>query len=254
MKKESEYNAGSDLLIVIPARYASSRFPGKPLVDIGGKSMIRRTYEQASKTGGSVWVATDDERIVVHVESFGGKVLLTSDQHTSGTDRCAEALNTLHTKGLVHPKVVLNVQGDEPFIDPADILLVAELFRHKETDIGTLVTPFRDKADVADPNKVKVALADTGRCLYFSRSQVPFLRNPEGHEAHVFYRHIGLYGFRPEVLKAVSELKPARLEIAESLEQLRWLENGYNISAATTRSSSPSVDSPDDLNNLKPYL
>ncbi len=236
---------------IIPARFASTRFPGKPLVDIGGKTMVQRVYEQASKSAlGQVVVATDDQRIFDHVASFGGQVVMTSDQHPSGTDRCAEVVSLSQFADF---QFIVNVQGDEPFIAPAQINLALEvLARDENCPIATLARKIQSEsnADLLDPNLVKVVFDKHQRALYFSRWPLPFHRNlpqekwlAEG----AFYKHIGLYAFRREVLLEVAALPPSRLELAESLEQLRWLESGYPIGVALTEFESISIDSPNDL-------
>lgn len=236
---------------IIPARFASTRFPGKPLVDIGGKTMVQRVYEQASKSAlGQVVVATDDQRIFDHVASFGGQVVMTSDQHPSGTDRCAEVASLSQFADF---QFIVNVQGDEPFIAPAQINLALEVLARVENwPIATLARKIQSEsnADLLDPNMVKVVFDKHQRALYFSRWPLPFHRNlPQGKwlAEGVFYKHIGLYAFRREVLLEVAALPPSRLEQAESLEQLRWLENGYPIGVALTEFESISIDSPNDL-------
>ena len=236
---------------IIPARFASTRFPGKPLVDIGGKTMVQWVYEQASKSAlGLVVVATDDQRIFDHVTSFGGLVVMTSDRHPSGTDRCAEVALLPQFADF---QFVVNVQGDEPFIAPAQINLALEvLARDENCPIATLARKIQSEsnADLLDPNMVKVVFDKHQRALYFSRWPLPFHRNLPQEKwlgEGIFYKHIGLYAFRREVLLAVAALPPSRLEQAESLEQLRWLENGYAIGIALTELESISIDSPNDL-------
>lgn len=241
------------ILGIIPARYASSRFPGKPLIDLAGKTMIRRVYEQSKKATGlsRVVVATDDERIAEEVKRFGGEYVLTSDHHRSGTDRCAEVLSKLPGEW----KAVINIQGDEPFIQPEQIDLLAKLFDDAEVQIGTLVKKLTDPADLDNPNTMKVVLDVKGNGLYFSRSAIPFIRSAEKKSdwlnEHFFYKHIGIYGYRPDVLRKLTQLAPGKLEQAESLEQLRWLENGYAIRTAFTSLETISVDVPEDLEKLK---
>lgn len=240
-----------NILGIIPARYASTRFPGKPLVDIGGKTMIRRVYEQSCKAGllKQVVVATDDARIEAEVKSFGGNVIMTADTHRSGTDRCAEAVQK--TPGSWD--VVINIQGDEPFIQPEQIDLLCALFESSETQIGTLVKKAHREDEVFNPNTIKVVTDKDGYSLYFSRSPVPFLRNHPQEQwlaQHRFLKHIGIYGYRTEVLAKLTQLPEGMLEKAESLEQLRWLENGYRIRTAFTELEAVSVDSPEDLKKL----
>lgn len=240
-------------LVIIPARYASTRFPGKPLVDIGGKSMIQRVFEQAKKsaTVRDVCIATDDEQILTHVEAFGGKAIMTSTTHQSGTDRCAEAIQKLEEEGV---EIVVNIQGDEPFIQPQQIDDLVALFSNPVTQIGTLIKPIKEASVLWDANKPKVVQGVNGEALYFSRQCIPYLRNvPKENwlEAHTFFKHIGIYAYRKEVLLQISELPSSPLEQQESLEQLRWLENGYRIQTAITHFESPSVDTPEDLEGIR---
>lgn len=233
---------------IIPARYQSSRFPGKPLINLGGQTMIERVYRQVQKAGviGETLVATDDARIVEAVEAFGGRAVMTAAEHLSGTDRCNEAADFLSTPA----DVIINVQGDEPFIAPLQIELLCSAFDHPETDIATLVKPFSNPQDVADPNKVKVVRDKDGFALYFSRSPVPFHRKtaegavPEGFQ---YLKHIGIYAYRRSILKTIAALPPALLEQMEQLEQLRWLENGLRIKTAETDLESEAIDTPADL-------
>ena len=239
------------MLIVIPARYASTRFPGKPLVDIQGKSMIQRVYEQARacKRAAKVIVATDDERIFQHVQAFGGLVEMTNAAHPSGTDRCAEVAKR-------HPEAtfVINVQGDEPFIHPEQIDFLAETLLLSNAPIATLARRIQDAEALQNPNVVKVALAQNGHALYFSRHAIPFLRNntpqSEWPSQQPYYQHIGLYGFKRSTLLKLARLSPSPLEQSESLEQLRWLENGYRIAVGITPLSSIGIDTPEDLERV----
>lgn len=240
------------VLGVIPARYASTRFPGKPLTVINGKTMIRRVYEQASacRSLGKVVVATDDDRIADEIKSFGGSVVMTSDQHRSGTDRCAETVQKVDGNW----NVVINIQGDEPFIQPEQIDLLTGLFNDPQVQIGTLVKKLSDPSDLDNPNTMKVVLDAQNYGMYFSRSPIPFVRGAEKTEwlsKHLFYKHIGIYGYRTDVLLELTKLAPGKLEIAESLEQLRWLENGYKIRTAFTELETISIDTPEDLLKLK---
>lgn len=240
------------ILGVIPARFASTRFPGKPLIVINGKTMIRRVYEQASASQKiqKVVVATDDERIFNEVKSFGGEAVMTSDQHRSGTDRCAETVSKVSGQW----DVVINIQGDEPFIQPEQIDLLAGLFADPEVEIGTLVKKLSDPADLDNPNTMKVVLDAKNNGMYFSRSPIPFVRGEEKQnwlKKHFFYKHIGIYGYRTGILSELTKLIPGKLEIAESLEQLRWLENGYTIRTAFTTMETISIDAPEDLEKLK---
>ena len=242
------------ILGLIPARYASSRFPGKPLADIGGKPMIQRVYEQATKILTDVYVATDDERIETAVKAFGGRVVMTATIHQSGTDRCAEAIDKVQNENSKKYNAVINIQGDEPFISPVQIELLASAFLKPETEIATLVKVADNKQDLFNPNKPKVVISAQGNALYFSRSPIPYLRGvdeAEWHQKHKFYNHIGLYGYRADILKQITKLERGTLEKCESLEQLRWLENGYNIAVMETKLESLSIDTPEDLQALK---
>lgn len=236
------------ILGIIPARYASTRFPGKPLADIGGKSMIQRVYEQVKKSKliAEVIVATDNQQIMDHVTQFGGRVRMTKESHASGTDRCYEAL-TLQKAQFDY---VINIQGDEPFIQPEQIDLLAGLLDGK-TEIATLVKKIEDSEQLFNPNVVKAVVASNGETLYFSRSTVPHIRNtPEKDwlNKHTFYKHIGMYAYRTDVLKKLTALPVSPLEKAESLEQLRWLENGFRIKVAETKTETIGIDTPEDLN------
>ncbi len=234
---------------IIPSRYASKRFPGKPLVDINGKTMIRRVYEQAKQSHSlsAVFVATDDERIVKEVESFGGNVLLTSPNHPSGTDRCFEALEKI---GKDKYDVVVNIQGDEPFIHPEQINKVIKSFDNKAVQISTLAHKITDSRDLINPSLVKIVRKENGEALYFSRSPIPFIReagSDDWTKHYTFLKHIGIYAYRSDVLAKIVKLPPSSLEKAESLEQLRWLENGYSIMVEITDKESFPVDTPEDL-------
>jgi 3-deoxy-manno-octulosonate cytidylyltransferase (CMP-KDO synthetase) len=237
------------ILGVIPARYASSRFPGKPLIDIAGKSMIRRVYEQASKALllDDVVVATDDERILNHVKSFGGKVEFTSPNHRTGTDRCAEIASM---NQYAEYQFIINIQGDEPLIDPAQIDLLAELFHLRNPELATLIRPLGNPDDYANPNIIKVVTANNGEALYFSRAPIPYVRNVELLEylkENTFNQHIGIYGYRRQTLMEISALNQSLNELTESLEQLRWLDHGYRILTAVSSHKSYSIDVPDDV-------
>ncbi len=236
---------------IIPARYASSRFPGKPLVDIRGKSMIQRVYERASASSAlaEVWVATDNERIASHVRSFGGQVVLTDAAHVSGTDRCFEAACRLDVK----PDAVINIQGDEPFVALSQLEALAKLIQQDGVDLATLIRRIHSEAELQSPDKVKVVVDHHLRALYFSRSVIPHFRGEETENrlaAHRYFKHIGLYAYTFQALEEVVQLPPSALERAESLEQLRWLENGKHIYCALTDVESPSIDTPEDLQVL----
>jgi 3-deoxy-manno-octulosonate cytidylyltransferase (CMP-KDO synthetase) len=239
---------------IIPARYASTRFPGKPLADIGGKLMIERVYEQASKVLSQVVVATDDDRIFNAVKSFGGEVVMTSDHHQSGTHRCTEALNKTEAARKCSFKVVVNIQGDEPFIQPRQLEKLTSCFHNADTEIATLIKPLKHNEELFDPNKPKVVINNSAQAMYFSRSPIPYFRNvpkEEWHLRHDYFIHIGLYAYRPDVLREITALKPSSLEKAESLEQLRWLQSGYIISTRKTEYESWPIDTPEDIDVLK---
>lgn len=234
------------ILGVIPSRFNSSRFPGKPLVDIAGKSMIQRVYEQARKSAvlNDLIVATDDRRIFDHVIAFGGKVILTSPEHNNGTERCAETIELLKQSY----DFVINIQGDEPFIKHEQIDLLGQGFKG-ETKLATLVK-FETERELYDsPHEIKVTVSNQGKALYFSRSPIPHFKNTFDFKG--FYKHIGIYAYRTDVLKKVVGLPPSKLELAESLEQLRWLENGYEIEIVETHEDSLSIDTPEDLERVK---
>jgi 3-deoxy-manno-octulosonate cytidylyltransferase (CMP-KDO synthetase) len=239
---------------IIPARYASSRFPGKPLAMIGRKSMIQRVYEQASKAYSlvDVIVATDDTRIYEHIVSFGGKVFMTDTKHPSGTDRCNEVVQKLKSQGKSFD-VVVNIQGDEPFINPDQIDHLCMAFNRKKTEIATLIKPIREIEELNNPNVVKVVKQNNGQALYFSRYAIPYFRGENMDKAlgkTDYFKHIGIYAYRLDVLSKLCELPKSKLEETESLEQLRWLENGFNIQTETTDFESIAVDTPADLLKL----
>jgi 3-deoxy-manno-octulosonate cytidylyltransferase (CMP-KDO synthetase) len=241
---------------IIPARFASTRFPGKPLAILGGKPVIQRVYEQAKKVFENVFVATDDDRIYDAVEQFGGKAIMTSPNHKSGTDRCYEA----YQKCGIETDVVVNIQGDEPFIHQSQLLTIKELFLQPETDIATLVKPFASDTSfdvLSNPNSPKVVVDDNWNALYFSRSVIPYLRGKETvtwASEHTYYKHIGLYAFKSDVLGKVTSLEQAPLEIAESLEQLRWLSAGYTIKVGKTNVETIGIDTPEDLAAAEKFL
>jgi 3-deoxy-manno-octulosonate cytidylyltransferase (CMP-KDO synthetase) len=238
------------ILGIIPSRFASTRFPGKPLVQINGKSMIRRVYEQATKSTllHAVVVATDDQRIADEVKSFGGRYVMTSDTHQSGTDRCAEVVS--HFPDI---DAVVNIQGDEPFIDPEQIDLVARCFNDPHVQLATLVKAITNEEDLFNTNIPKVVFNAMEEAIYFSRQTIPFLRNhtpAQWLSAHPYYKHIGIYGYTATALRAITLLPPSGLELAENLEQLRWLENGYKIKVRITTQETIAIDTPEDLNKL----
>ena len=240
---------------IIPARYASSRFPGKPLAIIRGKTMIERVYRQAEKAKSlnKIVVATDDVRIEDEVLRFGGEMMMTSALHKSGTDRCGEVVQHLKEKF----DIAINIQGDEPFLHPEQIDAVAACLSHQHVKIATLVKKIEDAEDLKNPHVVKVVLNKNREALYFSRSPIPHLRGVNMSEwlhHHIYYKHIGIYGFRIPVLLELLKLGASDLEKAESLEQLRWLENGYRIRVAETEHDSVSVDVPEDVARVERLL
>jgi 3-deoxy-manno-octulosonate cytidylyltransferase (CMP-KDO synthetase) len=240
-------------LALIPARYASTRFPGKPLADIHGKPMIQHVYERALTVFNHAYVATDDIRIEETVKKFGGNVVMTSEDHKSGTDRCLEALKKVE-KGLKCSfDVVVNIQGDEPFIQDSQLKLISECFDDKDTEIATLVKKIDLQTDLFDSNKPKVVLTAGQKAIYFSRQPIPFYRGLEESKwlsEHTYFKHIGLYAYRSETLKAITKLPQSKLELAESLEQLRWIENGYQITVRETDVENMAVDTPADLQRI----
>lgn len=240
---------------IIPARYDSTRFPGKPLVDIAGMTMIQRVYNQVKHAASlsEVVVATDDQRIFDHVKSFAGNVVMTKKEHQSGTDRCAEVINNI--SGF---DIAINIQGDEPFIDPQQIDLLVSCFQRPEVEIATLVRPIQELTDLENVNKPKVVLNQKSEALYFSRQPIPYMRGADIKEwlsKETYYNHIGIYGFKVETLKVLARLPISKLETTESLEQLRWLDNGYRIQTAVSTHINDAIDSPEDLQDiLKKYF
>jgi 3-deoxy-manno-octulosonate cytidylyltransferase (CMP-KDO synthetase) len=244
------------ILAVIPARYQSTRFPGKPLAVLAGKPVIRHVYERVAAVIENAIVATDDNRIISTVEQFGGRAIMTSSAHKSGTDRCLEA----YTKSGINADIVINVQGDEPFIRAEQLRMLISIFDNSAVDISTLIKPFSKTdsfSDLIDPHSPKVVIDNMKNALYFSRSVIPFLRDIPQEEwllRNVFYKHVGIYGYRANILKEISALKQSPLELAESLEQLRWLENGYKIGVGITEHETIGIDTPDDLKKAVHYL
>ncbi|NCB68773.1 MAG: 3-deoxy-manno-octulosonate cytidylyltransferase [Bacteroidia bacterium] len=234
---------------IIPARFASTRFPGKPLALIGGKTMIQRVYEKASSVLKHVYVATDDERIANAVKEFGGNVIITSPNHQSGTDRCYEALCNTGEKF----DVVINIQGDEPFIDPSQIKALMDCFDDSQTQIATMakkISPKDGMAYLENPNHPKLVVNSKDEAMYFSRSVIPYLRGTDKNEwlsKHVYLKHLGIYAYRADILAQITSLTPSTLELAESLEQLRWLENGFRIKICYTDIETIGIDTPEDL-------
>lgn len=241
---------------IIPARYASSRFPGKPLADMDGKPMIRRVYEQVQKVLTDLYVATDDMRIFETVKSFQGNVVMTSQSHRSGTDRCREAV----TKIDKPYDVIINIQGDEPFILPSQIESIINCFSDPDVEIATLVKPFKATdgfEKLCNPLSPKVVINKNNEAIYFSRSVIPYVRDVHNDDwlgKHQFFKHIGVYGYRTSILEQITQLAPSDLEKAESLEQLRWIENGFRIKVAFTDYETISIDTPADLQKALEFL
>ena len=240
-----------NIIGIIPSRYNSTRFPGKPLVDIGGKSMIQRVYEQTQKVRSfsKIIVATDDVRIEEHVKSFGGDVIMTSTEHQSGTDRCGEVVRKLKE----NYDIVVNIQGDEPFIQPEQLEKLITTFDDVNTQIATLAIKLKNSEDIFSPNIVKVVFSVSGNALYFSRNPIPFNRNAERENwvnTTSYYKHLGIYAFRSDILRKINTLQQSTLEKAESLEQLRWLENDFKIKLVETDIDTIGVDTPEDLLKL----
>jgi len=236
---------------IIPARYASTRFPGKPLAMLGGQPVIEHVYRQVARSLGEAWVATDDERIRHTVESFGGHAVMTRTDHRSGTDRLEEAAEKIGTDA----DVIINVQGDEPFIAPSQLSTLMALFDDPQTQIATLGKPFATAEEAKNPNSPKIVTDLRGYALYFSRSVIPYFRNAPGQPGMPqLLKHIGLYAYKREVLAQVTRLPQSPLELAESLEQLRWLENGYRIRVGITDVETVGIDTPDDLTRAEEFL
>ncbi len=240
-------------IAVIPARYASTRFPGKPLAVLGGKTVIQKVYEQAVSVLPEAYVATDDERIFQAVEAFGGRAVMTRADHKSGTDRIEEAVEKIATDA----DVIINIQGDEPFIQPSQIETLIQLFDDPATQIGTLGKRFETIDAVRNPNSPKIVTDRRGFALYFSRSVIPYIRGIEADEwltHYPFLKHLGIYAYRREVLAEVTRLPQSALEKADSLEQLRWLENGYRIRVGLTDVETVGIDTPEDLARAEAFL
>ena len=238
---------------IIPARYASTRFPGKPLAMLGGRTVIQRVYEQAAAVLEEAYVATDDERIFKAVEEFGGRVVMTRQDHKSGTDRIEEAAEKIGTQA----DVIINIQGDEPFIQKSQIETLKSLFENSETQIGTLGKKFESIEAATNPNSPKIVTDKNGFALYFSRSVIPYIRGKEQTEwlQHFpFLKHLGLYAYRHDVLRQITQLPQSPLEMAESLEQLRWLENGYRIRVGLTDVETVGIDTPEDLRRAEEFI
>lgn len=243
-------------IAIIPARYASTRFPGKSLADMGGMPMIQRVYQQVQKAVDEVWVATDDLRISDVVKSFGGNAVMTSSEHRSGTDRIQEAYNTIGKPF----DVIINVQGDEPFIQPVQIEALKDCFDSRKVQLATLVKPFKQEDGfdaLFNPNSPKVVVNKQDEAIYFSRSIIPYVRDvhhTEWLDKHTFYKHIGMYAYRADILKEITRLPQSSLEKAESLEQLRWIENGYCIRVGYTDVETIGIDTPEDMERALTFL
>ena len=240
-------------IAIIPARFASTRFPGKPLAILAGKPIIEPVYERVSEIVDDVDVAVDDQRSFDCVESFGGKAIMTSPNHKSGTDRIEEAFEKLQVKA----DVVINIQGDEPFVQASQIETVMQCFEQETTQIATLGKPFENMESVANPNSPKIVTDLNGYALYFSRSVIPFVRGKEQKcwlNSFSFLKHIGLYAYRTDVLREITKLPQSPLELAESLEQLRWLQNGYKIKVGLTNTETVGIDTPEDLQRAEAFL
>lgn len=248
---------GNNFAGIIPARYASSRFPGKPLAHIGDKTMVQWVYEQACKSLGLVYIATDDIRIFDKAKEFGANAVMTSPDHLSGTDRCAEAVIRIIAETGKPIDVVVNIQGDEPFIRPEQITLLMKCFNSEEVELATLIRKAEPGEDIFNQNQPKVIVNTQGDAIYFSRSVIPFVRDAEKDEwtmRHIFFKHIGLYAYRTETLGRITRLQQSPLEKAESLEQNRWIENGFRIRTAVTEWESIGIDTPEDLQKAKLLL
>jgi 3-deoxy-manno-octulosonate cytidylyltransferase (CMP-KDO synthetase) len=242
-----------DIIGIIPARWASTRFPGKPLVKIGDKSMIQRVYEQSCKVLKHVVVATDDHRIVDEVKQFGGQVVMTGEYHKSGTDRCAEAVQVYEEQSGNKFEVIINIQGDEPFIQPDQILMITQCFTEKSTQIATLIKKITSGEALVNPNNPKVVINRNMEAIYFSRSIIPYVVNIPTEEwllKYTFYEHLGLYAYKKEILEQLTKLEPSMLETSESLEQNRWIENGFKIKVAETMHENISIDTIEDLKEI----
>ncbi len=241
------------VLGIIPARYGSSRFPGKPLIDLKGKTMIQRVYEGAKKSTllSDLIVATDDQRIVDEVKRFGGNVLLTKESHPSGTDRCGEIASQ-----YTDIDVIVNIQGDEPLVDYRQLDALISAFEDAKTKIATLGIKDVTLEDINNTNRIKIVVDHKQNALYFSRSAIPNFANSKGNplEIYPFFRHIGLYAYRSSVLKELVELQPTKLETIESLEQLRWLYYGYSIRVVETTIETPNIDVPEDVKKVIEFL
>ncbi len=243
---------------IIPSRYSSTRLPGKPLALIGDKPMVQWVYENCSKGLEHVFVATDDQRIVDAVEAFGGKAVMTRVDHTSGTDRCAEAAKNIKEKYGLNSDVIINIQGDEPFFNPDILQDIKKSFENRETQIATLIQEATEQDHIFNPGEAKVVLNHKSEAIFFSRSPIPYLRNIEQSEwlkNHTYYRHLGIYAYRIDTLNKIVELEPSILEKAESLEQLRWIENGIPVTCVITdMDETMCIDTPEDLKKANEFI
>lgn len=242
-----------EIIAIIPARYASTRFPGKPLAKLAGKPVIQHVYEKVTQTLPDTWVATDDQRIYETVEDFGGKAIMTRPDHKSGTDRIQEAVDKIGTKA----DIIVNIQGDEPFIQTSQIETICKLFEDPNTQIATIGKYFTDTQALINPNSPKIVTDVNGFALYFSRSVIPFIRGIDKDlwlQHFKFIKHLGIYAYQRNVLKAITQLPQSPLEMAESLEQLRWLQNGYRIKVGLTNIETIGIDTPEDLIRAEKYL
>jgi 3-deoxy-manno-octulosonate cytidylyltransferase (CMP-KDO synthetase) len=242
---------------IIPARFGSTRLEGKPLVDIVGKPMIQHVYEKASQAIVDIYVATDDKRVYDAVRSFGGRVVMTSDQHPTGTNRCLEALKIISRTNQVNYEVIINIQGDEPLLDPEQLTNLQECFTDEYIMMATLVAPVQDPADLNNESEVFVVFDKHHNALYFSRSVIPYIKGTpreKWHQQHTFYKHVGLYGYTAEALEIYANLPRSVLESTEGLEQNRWIENGYAIKVGITDKVSMCVDTPEDLEKIRSYI
>lgn len=242
-----------EIIAIIPARYASTRFPGKPLAKLAGKPVIQHVYEKVTQTLPDTWVATDDQRIYETVVDFGGKAIMTRPDHKSGTDRIQEAVDKIGTKA----DIIVNIQGDEPFIQTSQIETICKLFEDPNTQIATIGKYFTDPQALINPNSPKIVTDINGFALYFSRSVIPFIRGIDKDlwlQYFKFIKHLGIYAYQKNVLKAITQLPQSPLEKAESLEQLRWLQNGYRIKVGLTDIETIGIDTPEDLIRAEKYL